>query len=1081
MKLSLQLKLIGFIPIVMILGFSSYLVYEGAKNYGKTLEIENNVKDARELTKLVKNLALERGMSSLYVNSKGTLAKESLEKQRLETSAAIESYKNYSNNVKQETFFHNLISNVFNSSINLEKDKYKINNNRIFENIKDLESKRRDIDSLNVNFNEIFNVYFEKMIKDVIVEMQKTHIFPSNNAKLEELLLELNNIVNSIEGASQERGFLTKPLTSSTKLQREDLNRWFSLWVVAEKYPKVDGSLDKQYYTEISNILNNQENKELIQEVLNTKLDILEEAFKGVYPIEAPLWFLISTEKISVLEKLQDVIFKYSNDELGKELNAHYMSLMVNILVWIFTVILAILGTRTSRLSENNLNKFENLFKEVIKVTSDENSVDIDLNSQNGVRQAYFMIEQAIKTAHEDSEAAKEASLTKSLFLANMSHEIRTPLNGIIGFTNLLKNTNIDEEQEEFINIIEKSGKNLLEIISNILDLSKIESNKVDIEHIEFSPFKEFESAVEIYAAKASEKNIDLNFFIDPELPPILKGDPTKIQQVLVNLMSNAIKFTPLDGNINVEIKKLNEQEDGTDIKKIRMSFSVEDTGPGIPKNKKETIFESFSQADSSITRQFGGTGLGLTISREFIGLMGGKLDVESEVGKGSKFFFIITLDTNVSNNSEYKNEFNNLLVDVLVNTKQEKKSDKYIKEYLTYLGIKPNLVSITNNDWIKEINNSSAEFVLINYDIVKDCAPNCLMKLNKKMSFYAKNVYQQELYQLGLDNVFKVVYEPMNFSKTIKLVEEFNETKGQVKIVKETKKQLVIDKFKANVLVCEDNPINQKLIKRTLEDLGCVVDLADNGLIGFDKFKNNHKKYDIIYMDIQMPVMNGVEATIAIKSYSYDNGIRTIPIIALTANALKGDKEKFISMGLDDYTSKPLIINEIIAIMHRFLADKIMTEDEIATIENKKTKIVKKENKVTDKEQVKINVVEDEIADTQYSKLKIALVREKELAGKVIKKFLNNLGIKEENIDIYTEINDIKNKEFDFIFADEILSNGNVLESLKEYKNSFKNTKIIGFNNRNELSQEFSNFVLEIVKSNANKKELETAIIKYM
>ena len=219
-----------------------------------------------------------------------------------------------------------------------------------------------------------------------------------------------------------------------------------------------------------------------------------------------------------------------------------------------------------------------------------------------------------------------------------MSHEIRTPLNGIIGFTELLKNTDLDEEKRDYVDTIEKSSENLLTIINNILDVSKIESNKVELEDILFNPIQDFESAVEIYVAKAAEKNIDILLYIDPTLVHHLYGDITKIKEVLINLMSNAVKFTPEHGNIVVEILR----EPSKSPNEAIVTFSVEDTGIGISEDKLANVFNAFSQADSTITRKYGGTGLGLTISSKYVAMMGGKLQVQSTVGKGTKFYFTL-------------------------------------------------------------------------------------------------------------------------------------------------------------------------------------------------------------------------------------------------------------------------------------------------------------------------------------------------------------------------------------------------------------------------------------------------------
>ena len=264
-----------------------------------------------------------------------------------------------------------------------------------------------------------------------------------------------------------------------------------------------------------------------------------------------------------------------------------------------------------------------------------------------------------------------------------MSHEIRTPLNGIVGFTQLLKATETTQEQEEFISIIENSSDNLLAIVNDILDLSKIKANKIELENILFDPMEKFESSVETYAARAAEKDIEFGLFIDPRIPSFIKGDPTKISQIVVNLISNAIKFTKAGGRVDVNIEKLAESDQDVTVK-----FSVSDSGIGISKEQKSKIFEEFSQADVSTSRKFGGTGLGLAISSKLVSFMGGKLEIESEEGKGSTFFFIIKFDKSKESKEREHPDMKDIIVGfVLPNRDIEHEINQNLKSYISYVG----------------------------------------------------------------------------------------------------------------------------------------------------------------------------------------------------------------------------------------------------------------------------------------------------------------------------------------------------------------------------------------------------------
>jgi len=391
------------------------------------------------------------------------------------------------------------------------------------------------------------------------------------------------------------------------------------------------------------------------------------------------------------------------------------------------------------------------------------------------LKNLFLKYEKELISQKEKAESSEKA---KAEFLANMSHEIRTPLNAMFGFIKILEEKDLDNESKKYLNIIEKSGQNLLVIINDILDFSKIESGKMNTERIEFNPKEEIEVIQNLFSSKASEKDILLEFHTN-NLKWKIVSDPTRIKQVIANLLSNAIKFTPENKKII-----LNAQYDD---KKEELFVEVIDEGIGIAENKLNTIFESFSQADNSTTRKYGGTGLGLTISHKLIELLGGELKVESEIGEGSRFYFTI----------------------------------------------------------------------------------------------------------------------PAKKTKLIPKKEKI-----------ETKKELN-EKFDKHILVVEDNPANQMFMKVILNKMGITFDIANNGIEAIEKFKNN--KYDFILMDENMPNMNGIEATKKIREIEREKHLDHTIIIALTANALDGDKDRFILAGMDYYLSKPLDIEKLKEILRKF------------------------------------------------------------------------------------------------------------------------------------------------------------------
>jgi signal transduction histidine kinase/CheY-like chemotaxis protein len=900
-----RLRLISLLPILILFSLASYYVYDAYLSYKGAGQLQVRLEGNKQLNDLINNLSRERGMTVMYMGNASPATQKSLHAQRAIVDQKIGGYLSH-----LETL------NKTNDPKAAELTKM----------IRGLEKKilqsRPLVDNGTANFNQIFTDLYGKSEEQLINELGDLSSFHFDK-EVNALSYVYLSLVRANEYSSIERDYITYVLSRATPLSEEEINKWLTLIAKADTF-NLEGMGDKKLQETLQSVLYSEDNTELFLDITTERTSILQASNNGTYETPSGVWFAMISEKIDAINEAEKVLITAMDERSTTVKNQAVQLLTIAIAVWIMGVLVAVLGYFFSAEITTNIKNLESVLRRVAEDTHDSEaevlSHTINLDTTEGTAQAYALLERIIEQTLNDKQYAMEASEAKSMFLANMSHEIRTPLNGIVGFTELLKDTELHDEQREFIDIIEKSSENLLEIINNILDLSKIESNKLEIEEIVFNPIDEFESAVEVYGVRASEKHIDLACFVDPSLERPLKGDPTKIKEVVINLLSNAVKFTNSGGAISVDIRRVECETPN----RTKVRFQVKDNGIGVTSEQRSRIFEAFSQADTSITRKYGGTGLGLTISSRFVELMGSKLDLESEPGNGTTFFFTIEFEEIETLNEPLKGSFSNINAVILESHAKKKLQNTYLKEYLDYFG-----VSYTTYHEVDELKMLERQ---VNYDLLfvdNDYATDddllTYSSSQEQLVLITKSFYMKKIDSMGID-IFKVLYEPLNSSKIRVTLDAYDAEAFSNRKVKMSRRKKFDEKnsrFVATALVAEDNVINQKLIRRTLEDLGLEITIANNGLEAFEKRKNGN--YDIIFMDIQMPVLDGIEATQEILDFEEDYGQSHIPIIALTANALKGDRERFMSAGMDEYTTKPLVRSEIISLLNNFLSHKII------------------------------------------------------------------------------------------------------------------------------------------------------------
>ena len=514
-------------------------------------------------------------------------------------------------------------------------------------------------------------------------------------------------------------------------------------------------------------------------------------------------------------------------------------------------------------------------------------------------------------------DIAEKASTTKSEFMANMSHELRTPMNGIIGFTDLVLTTELQKSQREYLSNVKKSAYGLLEIINDILDFSKIEAGKLFIDCTPLRLDELVEETVDILTVKAFEKNLEMICRIDPALPSQFNGDPVRIRQVLVNLLGNAIKFTQ-QGEILVSVMPAGEIYDKGTKKFLDLEISVRDTGIGITKEKLGKIFESFTQADNSTTRKFGGTGLGLTISKSLAELMSGNLTVKSDPGRGSEFTLHIPLEVINANpqiSTEYKPPLRKVLVidDNATNRWLMQETFKYFHiDCAVASGAKEAFMMIDK----MKANDEPLDLVITDHHMPEMDGLTLSKELKNKLgkdqgahilmlSSLEKNIYQHEAEQIG---IYKMLTKPVKMYELYSvLCSMFIATKAEEMVQTVTPEIKKIGESNT-IMVVEDDPINMMLINEVLTKMGFLVLKADNGKKALEILPQHHPA--LIFMDVNMPEMDGYATTKLIRKMP--EPWCSLPVIALTADAMIGDKERCIEAGMNDYVSKPFRIDEI-------------------------------------------------------------------------------------------------------------------------------------------------------------------------
>lgn len=880
-----RLQLTGLVPILLLFLLSSYFVVISYLNFIKADNLNITLKNNTFIHHVLLNIGKERGLATLYLGSHNEAFHEAFTKQK----AAVDQSIGYLNTklITQSPYQIPLLSSIF------QREKFfdASSASSFMKNLSALHDIRTQVEQKDTDFQTLMFKYYTNKCTTPLRDTLKYAQNFALNSDIGALLLSLQHLARAEEYTGLERGFVSYFLLQKIPMSPQEIQVWHTLRRKAQ-------IMDTSYINDIALQETHTQTKQL-QEIYTS---IEKNIHDGKYNQETIHWFTQQSHKITLLSKMYTHVVTRLWQKSNFYLQKNLLLLAISLLLWLLSFILAYLHYKTTREMRENT---KTIASQKVPSKIKQSNTNILPN-----------------TSPEKAE--------DSLLLAHASHDIRTPLHGMMGFIKLLESTPLDKEQKHFLSTIKSAASNLLELVNSHLHGVELQKEPLTLKLSSFKTQTLFEDAIEIFTMMAAEKNITLYFYSDPKIPHTLESDTTKLMSILHNLISNAIEYTPNAGEVHVEITHKHQEENIHSL-----HFLIRDTGVGISKEAQKEILKPFTRLTHTKHTQH--SGLGLNITHHFISLLGGELLIQSDTNKGSSFSFTLALKQLKEQPKEkYVASYHFAINASSKDTHKEENTHRYLSYYHS---------KISYFHSLSELETYRKKYPKLHYWIDIDTATEEIIESIKNIipsqcTIVSSIQHRSKIQNLGIDTN-RVVYKPLTLTK----IHYILQSKSVLETAQDKHAPLPnFTQFHAHALIVEDNTINLKLMQRMLAMHGISSDTAHEGLEGVKKSKNMH--YDIIFMDIHMPTIDGIEATQFIRQYEEEKAHNNIPIIALTANTIEKDKTYFIENGFNEYIAKPIDTTELLRILHLFLHK----EHKSSATQNTQIKEAKEETEAQEK-----------------------------------------------------------------------------------------------------------------------------------